>query len=94
MKSASDAMRDYFALLGEGAEARIEALLAAHPKARPQGDAAAWKKTIEDDLAKLTKTDTWKHGDPSKSMLSLDEDLVLALTERIPQAGRSAAAAW
>jgi hypothetical protein len=81
MKSASDAMRDYFALPGEGAEAKIEALLAAHSKARAHGDAAAWRKTIEDDLAKLKKTDTWKHGDPSKSMLSLDRDLVLALTK-------------
>ena len=81
MKSASDALRDYFALRGEGAEAKIEALLAAHPEARAQGDAAAWKKTIEDDLAKLKKTGTWKHGDPGKSMLSLDEDLVLALTK-------------
>jgi hypothetical protein len=80
MKSASDAMRDYFAMRGEGAEAKIGALLAAHPEARAQGDAAAWKKTIEDDLAKLKKTDTWKHGDPGKSMLSLDKDLVLALT--------------
>ena len=80
MKSASDAMRSYFALRGDDAEKQINALLDAHPDARAHGDAATWKKTIEDDLAKLKPTDTWKHGDPSQSMLSLDEDLVLALT--------------
>ena len=80
MKAASDALRDYFALRGEGAEARIEALLAAHPAARARGDAATWKKAIEDDLARLRKTDTWRRGDPTKTMMSLDKDLVLALT--------------
>ena len=80
MKAASDALRDYFALRGEGAEARIEALLIAHPAARARGDAATWKKAIEDDLARLRKTDTWRRGDPTKTMMSLDKDLVLALT--------------
>ena len=81
LEAGSDALRDYFALRGEGAEAKIEAQLAAHPAARAQGDAATWKKTIEDDLARLKPTDTWKHGDPTKGMLSLDKDLVLALTK-------------
>lgn len=80
MKAASDALAGYFALRGDGAEVKIEARLQAHPAARDKGDAAAWKKLIEDDYAKLTPTDTWKHGDPAKGMLSLDLDLVLALT--------------
>ena len=80
MKAASDALRDYFALRGEGAEARIETLLIAHPAARARADAGTWKKAIEDDLARLRKTDTWRRGDPTKTMMSLDKDLVLALT--------------
>ena len=81
MKAASDALAGYFALRGDGAEVKIETQLRAHPAARDKGDAAAWKKLIEDDYTKLTPTDTWKHGDPAKGMLSLDLDLVLALTK-------------
>jgi hypothetical protein len=80
MKAASDALAAYFALRGDGAEVKIEAQLQAHPAARATGDAAAWKKLIEDDYTNLKPTDTWKHGDPAKGMLSLDLDLVLALT--------------
>ena len=81
LEAASNALRNYFALRGDGAEVRIEALLTAHPDARAKGDAATWKKKIEDDLTHLRKTDTWRRGDPAKTMLSLDKDLVLALTK-------------
>lgn len=80
MKAASDALAGYFALRGDGAEMKIEAQLRAHPAARDKGDAATWKKIIDDDYTHLKPTGTWKHGDPAKGMLSLDLDLVLALT--------------
>jgi hypothetical protein len=80
MKAASDALAAYFALRGDGAEVKIEAQLQAHPAARATGDAATWKKIIDNDYTNLKPTDTWKHGDPAKGMLSLDRDLVLALT--------------
>lgn len=86
LRMASDALRDYFALLGKdeeakkGAEARIEAQLRARPGAGTPGEAAEWKETIEADLKRLKGTDTWKRGDPTKTMMSLEKDLVLALT--------------